>query len=582
MIRKIAGSVALVAVALFHWSTAFAATDTIMKDGFEDALTGPSTDAEAARFLTQATFGPRIDDIQHLRAVGYNAWLGEQFAAAPSYETPFVLWVSGLPSGQNSVYQQQRLEAWLIHAAGLYDPSSPPTVHADQLRQRVAMALSEIFVVSDRNGALTYEAYSLANYHDVLVRNAFGNYRTLLEEVTLHPAMGKYLSMMGNRKSDPVKNIRPDENYAREILQLFSIGLNQLDSNGVPVLDDSGHPIPTYTQNTVRGFAHVFTGWNFPGCTVDDWDNCAPGNDSDPPWRQPMVPLETFHDNVEDKQLLNYSGVAIANGVLVHGGDARSELTAALNNIFNHPNVGPFISRQLIQRLVTSNPSPAYVGRVAAAFNNNGSGVRGDLAAVVRAILADDEARNGYANAPTTFGKPREPFFKLTQLYRLTHARSVNGRINLIIDPAEWYGQAPLRSPSVFNFFKPNFAQAGEIRAAGLVSPEYQIATDTLLVYTPNDLGWRIFYFYVGSDYSYAQDPDSLLFDYTELKSLAANSGNLVDRLNLVLMSGQMSSFMRTALVTRLNALPTTDGGLARVQHALYLILNSPEYTVQK
>lgn len=556
--------------------------DQMLRSGFERAAAGPFTDAEAARFLNQATYGATVSEIAHLRAVGYETWLQEQFDETPSYQQPYLDWVSALPGG---VYQQQRLESWLINSVGLYDPSNPPRVHKDQLRQRMALALSEIFVVSDQNAGLLLQAWSTASWYDMLARNAFGSYRVLLQDVTLHPAMGVYLSMVGNRKPDATLNIRPDENFAREILQLFSIGLKQLNLDGSPVLD-AGQPVPTYNQNTVRGFAHVFTGWNFNDCSTAQYPDCVGEyhNPDSAAVREAMLPFEAYHDNIGNKQLLVYPDVALPGGVLAAGGNAQAELAAALDNIAAHPNVAPFMARQLIQRLVTSNPSPGYIARVAGVFNDNGAGVRGDLRAVVKAILLDGEARFGHwgINADR-YGKLREPLLKLTQLWRITAPRSTNGRINLHIDPALWYGQAPLRSPSVFNFFRPTFQQPGEIRDLGLLSPEFQIATDTMLVATPNDLDWRIFYFYIGSTYSYAQEADAMLMDYgATLNPLAAQPGQLIDRLNLLLMSGQMSPFMREVILTRLNALPNDNGGRDRVQHALYLVLNSPEYAIQK
>ncbi len=567
--------------------------DALLHDGYEGAAAGPYTDADAARFLTQATFGPTLADIQHLRTVGYSAWLSEQFSAPASTEAPYLAWVAGLPAGQNSVYQQQRLEAWLINSVQTPDPSRGGAIPNDELRQRVAYALSEIFVVSDRNAALTYNAFALASYYDLLVRDAFGNYRQLLEDVTLHPAMATYLSMVGNRKPNPVDNIRPDENYAREVQQLFSVGLNQLNLDGSVKLSN-GQPIPTYSQTTVRSFAHVFTGWNFAGCTSDSYDDCSPSNPEDAPWQQPMQAVEAYHDELGPevdglghhyKQLLVYTGAALTNGQLPEGGTAQTDLTAALDNIFHHPNVGPFIGKLLIQRLITSNPSAAYVQRVAAVFNNNGSGVRGDLRAVVSAILLDPEARYGHWQNPDSFGKLREPLLKLTHLWRAMASHSSSGRFDLNADPAEQYGQAPLRSPTVFNFFKPNFQQPGEIRTAGLVSPEFQIATDTLAINGPNDMGWRIFYFYQGSDYSYVSD-QSLLLDETRDLTLAATPSALIDRYNLLFMAGQMSPFMRQVLLTRLSAMTSGSDGanlnLHRIQQALYLIMMSPEYSVQK
>lgn len=566
----------------------------IFASGFERNIDRPDSDAEAARFLDQATFGGRLADIAHLRQIGYTAWLDEQFAAGISRQEPYLDYIAGLPDG---VYQPQRLEAWLIHAAQTRDPSNPLLTHDDQLRQRVAFALSEMFVVSDRNAALTFQPWSLAHYNDTLAAHAFGNYRELLEAVTLHPAMGRFLSMLGNRKSDATLNIRPDENYAREVLQLFSIGLHLLEPDGSVRLDAGNDPIPTYDQHVVRGFAHVFTGWNFAGCTAAQFDDCEPGNPYETPWRSAMEPVEAFHDTTTVKPLLDYDGPGpLPQIVLQPGGDARAELAFALDTIFRHPNVGPFVAKHLIQRLVTSNPTPAYVHRIAAVFDDDGHGERGNLGAVVRALLLDDEARRGHELMPETFGKMREPITKIVRLWRITDARSVNGRVFRYGFPDD-YGQLPLSAPSVFNFFKPTFAQPGEIRDAGLVSPEFQIATDTQLVTAPNALGFCLFLFYVGSRYSNAWEngapvPSEMLSDYTALKTLAIDPPALIDHLDLVLLSGGMSDYMRDLLVLRLDGtppdnIPGQEGGppdvlLWRVQQALYLILNSPEFAIQK
>ncbi len=581
----------VVVLAALSLPVAAGTTALIFGNGFEVNDGAGQLDPEAAaRLLDQATYGGRLSDIAQLQALGVDAWLDAQFAAPISRQQPYLDFVRQ----GSGVYQQHRLEAWFIHSAQLADPSDPGHAHGDQLRQRVAFALSEVMVVSDRNAALLFQPWALASYYDMLAQHAFGNYRELLEDVTLHPAMGRYLSMLGNRKTDVALNIRPDENYAREILQLFSIGLHQLNLDGSRVLDGNGQPIPTYTQDVVRGFAHVFTGWNFDDCSVPEYDDCAPGNPYESPWFSPMQPIEAFHDNTTNKQLLNYPGVSLPGGVLMAGGDARSELEAALDNIFMHPNVGPFMARHLIQRLVTSNPTPGYVQRVASVFNNNGAGVRGDLGAMVRAILKDSEARHGPQLLGQDFGKLREPLTKLVRLWRNTDARSENGRVFQYSHPEDEFGQLPLSAPSVFNFFKPDFAQPGEIRDAGLVSPEFQIHTDTQLVTAPNALGWRIFYFYVGTVYSVAQAEEETLMDYGPLKLLAANPAALIDHLDLVMMSGQMSDYMRATLLQRLTdpALPDRlpgqpDGApfdlpLHRVQQALYLIVTSPEFSVQK
>ena len=586
--------------------------DAVLRHGFEDAASGPATDAEAARFLAQATFGPSSSEIARLRTLGYRAWLDDQFNQPVSTQVPYLNWtrdLPGTPQGNNDVNDETMLEAWTINALGTSDPSrSPPAqvTPTDQLRQRVAFALSEIFVVSNANGALSYQSWALASYYDMLARNALGNYRTLLEEVSLHPAMGIYLSHLQNRKEDLSQNVRPDENFAREILQLFSVGLVMLEPDG-SVRDGNAttagvQPIPSYGQATIRGVAKVFTGWNWNNqgcgaatytcCNEETYDWCGPANRDDPPWRQPMQPVEAFHEVAAPKQLLDYSGVTLPGGVLSGGGNARADLAAALDNVFRHPNVGPFIARQLIQRLVTSNPTPAYVQRVAAAFANNGSGVRGDLRAVVRAVLLDPEARFGHWLAPDTFGKLREPLLKTTHLWRALGARAANGRAaGLRSWPyiEDQYGQGPLRATTVFNFFRPDYRPPGESVARKLDAPEFQILTDTTAVSQPNHVFALLFCHYVGSTRCWdSEDPSELQIDIAADETLASTDpARLIERYNLLFMSGQMSPFMRRVLLDRLNEVPAQVWsneplGRRRVQHALYLILTSPEYSVQK
>ena len=594
----VVASVAANAQTLSHWP------DSSLHDGFDGVVNGPSFDADAVRFLAQATFGPASVDVAHLRSVGYDAWLNEQFAATASKEAPYLDWVL-LTFPDEYISDDTRLEIWTINSVGTPDPSRggyPNNAPTDALRQRVALALSEIFVVSNSNGTLAYQPWALASYYDLLAADAFVNYRTLLEDVTKHPSMGIFLSMIQNQKADEGQNIHPDENYAREVMQLFSVGLKQLNLDGTPQLV-GGQPVPTYDQTTVRGFAAVFTGWDWNSsaasqctetdscCDEDRYFWCGPSSYEDMGWRLPMQPIEAYHENVADKQLLVYPGVALSGGVLVHGGDAQAEMTAALDNIFNHPNVGPFVATRLIERLVTSNPTPAYVQRVAQKFNNNGSGVRGDMKAVIRAILLDPEARFGQWQLPDTFGKLREPLLKITQMWRAMAARSTGGRAGSLRPwppIEEQIGQAPLRSPTVFNFFKPDFAQPGEVATRGLVSPEFQILTDTMIVATPNYLFHEVFCDYTGSDDCWASDDPSTmqLNEARDAELAASDPAALVDQYSTLLMAGQMSPFMRDVLIARLNQMTTDDYGdelgLRRVEHALYLILNSPEYSIQK
>ena len=328
----------------------------------------------ASRFLAQATFGATPATITELRSkASYADWIDEQLSLPASVTEPYTL------ANSNGSSTKERHEIWWDNV--LDQP--------DQLRQRVTFALSQLFVVSDLDYLLANAQYGMSNYYDMLSRNAFGNYRSLLEEVTLHPVMGVYLSMVRNEKADEANNIRPDENYAREVLQLFSIGLFELNNRGEALPLDN--PVPTYTQETVEEFARVFTGWNFNNVTWETNNLGAAGT-----FTTPMVPDERFHDT-GSKTLLN--GAVSPAGLSV-----REDMTAALDNIFAHSNVGVLVSRHLIQQLVTSNPTPEYIERMTNVFNDNGSGVRGDLGALVKAILLDSEAREGHLSNPD-FGK---------------------------------------------------------------------------------------------------------------------------------------------------------------------------------
>jgi uncharacterized protein (DUF1800 family) len=552
------------------------AGDHIFDSGYDHRAEGPWSDAEAARFLTQATFGPSMAEIGRLRSMGYNAWLAEQTSLAPTHHRPYL---EAQEAAGLDVYQNSRQEAWWQHSLRA----------EDQLRQRVAFALSELLVVSDQNGAIEGYPIAMANYYDLLVDGAFGNYRNLLGDVTLSPVMGHYLSMFKNRKPDEEANIRPDENYAREIMQLFSVGLVLLAQNGTVQLS-GGQPIPTYNQDTIRGFAHVFTGWNWANCPRTDggqwweWEWCPSGPVDWPDpgwdawWMVPMEPWESYHASEEDKQLLVYSGVALPGGLLPGGGTADSDLQAALDNIFNHPNVAPFIARHLIKRLVTSNPSPAYIGRVAAAFRNNGSGVRGDLGATVRAVLMDSEART-LPSLASNGGKMREPLLKLSHLWRALDGRADDGRYR------EWYidyyfAQAPLRSPTVFNFFLPDYTPPGELTTLNLDGPEFQITTDTSIASVSNVLGYRIYYDWRGNG---SQLPEDIVVDLGPEIPIAANPVALVDRYDLLFMSRTMSDFMFETLVDYLETFPgNAEGRRQRVQNAVWLIQSSPEYAIER
>jgi uncharacterized protein (DUF1800 family) len=512
----------------------------------------PATAAAAARFLQQSTFGPSLASIAELEHLGYAQWFERQRTAPASRHRPAL---SKILSQTGEVSPRDRMERWWEVALE----------GDDQLRQRVAFALSQVFVVSDRFGPLYEDPVMTAEYYDVLVRNAFGSYRQLLEEVTLSPAMGLYLSMLKNRKPDPLFNIRPDENYAREVLQLFSIGLDRLAPDGTPLLDADDEPIATYDQEIVEGFAHVFTGWNYHGAT--DWEDAAPSF-------LPMEPWPQYHDT-EPKLLLD--GV-----VLPAGQSADEDLAQALDLIFAHTNVGPFLGRQLIQRLVTSNPSPAYVARVAAAFDDDGTGVRGNLWAVVRAILEDVEARTGHLADPEDFGKLREPILRHTALWRALEARAETGEYQ-VWNPEILYGEAPLRAPSVFNFYRPDYAPPGELADAGLVAPELQITTHSLITQATNVLGYFTFNGWEGNE---DNEPETVLLDIALERQLAADPEQLLDHLDLLLMAGQMSAGMRDVLSDYLAMAPyehpPVPAGTLRVVEAVHFIVTSPEGAVQR
>jgi uncharacterized protein (DUF1800 family) len=521
----------------------------------EPASVNRPTAADTARFLTQATFGIQSkEQISQTQTKGLALWLWEQFNTGTWLHTSYLDQQKfrntddkGTPRANEEMSYEAIWQQWLGGT--------------DQLRARVAFALSEIMVIS--NTAPDIRPYAMSSYMDMLNRNAFGNYRDLLKSVTLHPAMGYFLNMINSERDNPETGAHPNENYAREVLQLFSIGLVQLNTDGSAKTDGAGKPLPCYDESVVQGFAKAFTGWSYPNATgFDEADEEVPQA-----WTSAMKPFASQH-SPEAKKLL--SGVTLAAG-----GSAEQDMDAAIDNIFNHPNVGPFIGRQLIQRLVTSNPSKPYISRVAEVFNNNGSGVRGDLRAVVSAILLDAEAR---ASAPSAnFGKQREPVIRFANFLRGLGAKSGNGRnaIHYLESADNGLGQSPLLAPSVFNFFSPNFRPAGKIAAAGLVAPEFQITTETTVV------GGLNFFASLFNNGGYGYDASKLMLNYTPLRALANNPTALVAELNALFFNYAMSTTLQTRMTTMLGALPESETE-QRVKAALILTSLSPEYIVQK
>jgi uncharacterized protein (DUF1800 family) len=473
-----------------------------------------SADLSASRLLEQAAFGPNAESVARVKALGAAAWLDEQFAL-PETTIPLS---AGM--GNNHVQSQY-----------LHRLSSAP----DQLRQRVACALGTIFVISINKN----------NYPDqivphlrILSRNAFGNYRTLLGEVAVSSQMGKYLDLANSNK--PSLGSAANENFARELMQLFTIGLDELHADGTPVLDDAGRPIRAYDQFTVQQVALALTGWTFPGPRDNNWEDFS----------GPLQPREVNHDTRQK---------FLVGATLPAGQTAAQDMNGVLDWLFNHPNVGPFVSTRLIRALVTSNPSPAYVSRISAVFANNGSGVRGDLRAVVRAILLDPEARNDVT--PPNGGRLKDPIYHVIAL-----VRALGGIISETNQEAWAFsrmGQTPLAPPSVFGFYSPLF----RIPRTSLAGPEFQIYGPTEAVLRGN-MFWTIIN-YPGSDFTVNVQP---------FVALGGNVPALVDLVDRTLLYGRMPAAMRQSLITAVSAQWDNE---TKAHTALYLTALSGLYAIQ-
>ena len=661
-------------------------TTTAKLKAFVDAgcaatVVGTPTAAQfdAARVLIQSTFGPSRADVA-------------AFLALPGADqaTRVAQWISAQTaiarSQTHTQYLLTRKAEYDAVAATFYDEMSRESFWAqaisspDQLRQRMAFALSELLVVSSNGDS--DNPFELGGYLDLLADNGFGNYRDILYKVALSPAMGRYLSHLRNDGN----NANPNENFAREVLQLFSVGLFMLGPDGEKLLS-GGQPIATYDENTVKGFAKVFTGLSYddPYCKTitvspctDVYGDLHPSWNWSPDrtdlganfpaelggWKRPMVPFPGRHSALA-KQLLIYtdaspvsaciSALAIASaappnaGLLpaintigsgvttrtkVNATQAYDVINKAIDNIFCHPTVGPFISKRLIRSFVTSTPSPAYVSRVAAVFNNNGSGIRGDMQAVLRAILLDSEAAQASAAAPMNFGKLKEPMLRLSAIFRAFNATSASGRYQLQygLDDVDFgISQGPLQSPTVFNYFHPDFSPPGPVSAGGAVGPEFEITTTTAIASTQNYLGNIVAYSdssngnafntnligrygcntsLVSSGNPTTASREHCLFgDLSDLYSLYADANALFDYLNLVLLGGSLNTTNKASLVTALNAAypstappvlagnPPTASQISsynsavstwqgvkrdRIKGALWLAVHSPEFQIQR
>ncbi len=530
---------------LLAWATLALATQT--------ALAAPLSDGDARRILGQATFGPTAASVAELMQLGQQAWLQKQFATGGSgyYSVAYVDPDSnkGCPTGSLDTCRRDNYSLFPIQVEFFSNAINQP----DQLRQRTALALSEILVVSGNTITLPY---AMAAYQRIFLERAFGNFRDVLKDVTLSPAMGRYLNMANNDKPNKAKGIEPNENYGREVLQLFSIGLWELNPDGTQKRDAKGLPIPSYDQDTVEGFAHVFTGWTYaprPGATKSKFGNPAF-------YDAPMIAFESHHDTAPKKLL---SGVTLpANQT------AAADLDAAINNIFNHPNVGPFIGRQLIQQLVTANPSPAYVGRVTAAFN---AAPRGDMKRLLTAILTDPEA-SAPAN-PSSFGKLREPIVQLTHL-----VRSLGGKSDgvWLRQQAASLGQPVFSPPSVFSFFPPDYdlpeMPSLDGPAFGVFNASAAFKLSGVLSTAVNGKG-------VAPDTS-VQSAIGTKIDMTPWTALAAKPADLVAEVKRVLFAGRMSAGLEAALL-KAAVIAAANKPLDRAKATLFLATMAPEYLVE-
>ncbi len=560
-------------------------------DGFPIMEKAPLTDA--GRFLSQATLGADYETIQKVAAMGYEPWIDEQFNLPKSEYLPLT----------QSIYQHF-INAW-ANQFGLNnvkeDGENLPFGHffslawwqnnmtaTDLLRHKIALALSEILVVSYKSGNLEDSGFGISYFYDILYKNAFGNYREVLRQVTLAPAMGTYLSHYNNPKSDPSINRHPDENYAREVMQLFSIGLYELNQDGTQKLVNN-QPIPTYNNTDIKEFAKIFTGLG----AGERWVSILEDFSDEPPeWgmdfyesnpTKSMKIYEAWHEQGE-KRLLN-------GQIVPTGQTGMQDIEAAMDNLFNHPNIGPFIGRRLIQNLVKSNPSPAYIGRVAAAFADNGEGQRGDMKAIIKAILLDPEARDCDYATKNDIGKLRAPLARYVHALR---AFKVNSTSNTFWDDGYLtemtLQQIPLRANSVFNFYLPDYQPNGAIAESNQFAPEFQIHNSTTSISYGNLLYTMLY----EEESLYNLKPElegvgvieidatkPIQLDFSAEDAMASNLNALLDRLDILLTNGNLSTNTRKIIFNALNQMDTEDVWDIR-NTAVFLIMLSPDYAILK
>lgn len=553
-----------------YWTLSASGDKTINSNGLEGRL------MEASRFMSQASLGANLQTIQKVADIGIEAWIDEQV------ELP----QSQMLDNLNAVFAEV-IEWYFLNGGDPDEVSTRPYwTHfnytwwenhmnsSDLLRQRVALALSEIFVISIES-ELSDQGLGLADYYDLLLKHSFGNFEDLLYDVSLHPCMGYYLSHLNNPREIPEENIHPDENYAREIMQLFTIGLYELNPDGSRKTDLDSNWIPTYQQEDIKELAKVFTGLGVADVIENMYvDDPYFGLDiyvAD--MAQPMIMWQEWHQP---------DAKTLWNGYTIPAGQSGlQDIRDAVHQLFLHPNVGPFIGKQLIQRLITSNPTPAYISRVSAVFANNGQGVRGDMKAVIKAILLDPEARTCEALENSSFGRLREPMTRYTHFTKAIPMEQYYGRYwNVGYGFYQATNQIPLASRTVFNFFLPDYQPIGAISDNNLVGPEYQIHNSrTSVEYINRVNDWAV-WGYIMDDWE--QENPHVTYNLDELRLLARDPEVLINRLDVLFTHGSLSEHTRNIIKEAITPLINNDYREDRVRLALYLILISPDYNVMK
>jgi uncharacterized protein (DUF1800 family) len=523
--------------------------------------------SDAFRFLQQATFGATPSTLARVKAIGVPAYLEEQFgqpaSGYPDAEYNY-LSLDESDSCSFSATRQGAAYACALNQLTLFKLRNQFFANAlakpDQLRQRVAWSLSQFFVISAMKDPDMEAAYVQARYHQALFREAFGNFENLLLQISMSPQMGHYLDMVDNAKANPAAGTEPNQNFARELLQLFSIGVNELKADGTPILDASGQPVPSYGQTEIKSFARVFTGWTYPPFDAPQ----ARGPDDDRYFAKPMVPVAKDHDT-DAKTLLK--GATLPPGL-----GAETELRLAIHNVFMHPNTGPFFAKHLVRQLVTGNPSAAYIGRVAAAFNDNGSGVRGDMKAVLRAVLLDAEAR-GDVKTEAGYGMLKEPVQYITSVLRQLGAASDGAGLDR---PAKAMGQDVFYSPTVFNYYPAEY----RIPGTALVAPQFGIHNTNTVLHRMNFAYDMIYNGGLGPD---GDVPNAIgtTVDLKAFASVAADPARLVAMVGDVLFGGGMPLGIKAEITAAVNALPADDPD-ERARTAVFLAVSSFQFQVAR